>query len=292
MQENLMVNDQKDVLRAKVNELVKISSIPTVLKKIMEITENDNSSVSDLESVIEHDQALALRVVGISNAVFYGFPRKISSISQAILVLGFEMVKGLAISMVVFKGLTGDKRCNVSLLWQHSFEVATASTLIVQRTGLVNRDSAFLAGLLHDIGRPIIFQLFGKNYLEVSAPDTAGLLVLEEESFGAAHPEAGAWFADKCKLPEDCVKAIRYHHNPEIYHIHAEAAGNPLSSIVPIVYLADLIVSDSNSLSSKYTVISPDHAYFLKSLNLNGEALLEIKETMEGLKEEIRGYYN
>ncbi len=288
----MMFDDRKEALRAKINELVKISSIPSILKKIMDITENGNSSVTDLEAVIEHDQALALRIMGISNAVFYGFPRKISSISQAILVLGFEMVKGLAISMVVFKGISGDRRNDVAAIWQHSFEVALASTLLAQKTGLISKDTAFLAGLLHDIGRPIIFQVHGKNYLEVSAPDSAGLIVLEEESFGAAHPEAGAWFADKCKLPEDCVAAIRYHHDPEIYRLHAEAAERHLSCLVPLVYLADLIVSDGNSLTSKYTVISPDHAFFLKSLNIKGEVLKEINETVDGLKDQIRAYYN
>lgn len=288
----MMSDDRREVLKAKINEMIKISSIPSVLKKIMEITENSNSSITDLEAIIEHDQTLALRIVGISNAVFYGFPRKISSISQAILVLGFEMVKGLAISMVVFKGISGDRRNDVNAIWQHSFEVALASTLLAQKTGLISKDTAFLAGLLHDIGRPIIFQVYGKNYLDVSAPDSAGLIALEEESFGAAHPEAGAWFADKCKLPDDCVAAIRHHHDPETYRKQTEAAGRHLSCLVPMIYLADLIVSDGNSLASKYTVISPDQAFFLKSLNIKGEVLKEINETVDGLKEQIRAYYN
>ena len=110
------------------------------------------------------------------------------------------------------------------------------SVLLAEKSGGVAKDSAFLAGLLHDIGRPILYQIFGRQYLDVIGCDAMGLLSIEEETFGAAHPEAGSWFADRCKLPESCVNSIRFHHNPELY-LSTIKTGKP-SPLVPIVYLA------------------------------------------------------
>lgn len=229
---------KKSNLRAMILELIKISTIPVMMKKVMEVTEDPRAGVSDLEKVIEHDPAIASRIVAVSNAVFYGFPRKINSISQAILVLGFDMVKGLAISTTVFNISHPRAGRQLAAIWGHSFECAMASIIIARKTGLVTKESAFLAGLLHDIGKPIMVQACGETYLEALFAE-GGAVQGEEETFGASHAEAGAWFADKCKLPEDCVAAIRHHHRPQDC-IH-ENTTPPV--LVLATYLADILAS-------------------------------------------------
>lgn len=277
--------DQKKVsLKSKVLEVIKISTIPDMLRKIMEVTEDPKTGVADLEKIIEHDQSIASRVVGVSNAVFYGFPRKISSISQAILVLGFEMVKGLAISTTVFNTVSVTNRANLTDLWRHSFRVAMASVVVAKRTGLVNRESAFLAGLLHDIGRPILYQVCGKEYLDLCALDK-NCLEREAEVFGATHAEAGAWFADKCKLPDDCVRAIKFHHTPEAFI----SEGNLASPLSAIVYLGNLVAIDRKDA---YALISTHHAAVLKALGLDTRALVELTEEMAELKGDITAFYS
>jgi len=226
---------RKAGLRSKIEEITKVSTIPSMIKKVMEVTEDPASAVSDLEKLIEQDQAIASRVVAVSNAVFYGFPRKINSISQAIMVLGFEMVKGLALSTTVFTMKQPRLARQLGALWTHSFECAMASALLAGRSGLVTRESAFLAGLLHDIGKPLMVQACGDGYLETLAK--AGLSSeKEEEIFGANHAEAGAWFAEKCKLPVDCVMSILHHHAPSGYI--RETTRNP--ALVQTTYLANV----------------------------------------------------
>ena len=139
---------KKEELRSKIEAVTRVSTIPSMMKKIMEVAEDPGSAVADLEKLIERDQAIASRVVAVSNAVFYGFPRKINSISQAIMVLGFEMVKGLAVSTAVFNVKQPRLARELSALWAHSFECAMASVLLARHSGLVTRESAFLAGLL------------------------------------------------------------------------------------------------------------------------------------------------
>ncbi|OGP20606.1 MAG: hypothetical protein A2054_04990 [Deltaproteobacteria bacterium GWA2_55_10] len=279
-----ITDSKKNSLRSKVLEILKISTVPSVLKKIIEVTEDPESEVCDLEKVIEHDQAIAARVVAVSNAVFYGFPRKINSIHQAILVLGFDMVKGLAISTTIFGGLNTRARAVLSALWGHSFEVAMASILIARKSGKVNNEIAFLAGLLHDIGRPILLQVLNKEYLEVCAFDR-NCLGREREVFGADHAEVGAWFLEKSKLPEECENAIKYHHTPDEC---LEKTG-AIPPLVEIVYLANLVVTEHKE---KYALLSPVHTRILNDLKLTGEDLEKVGEEIARVRGEVRSYYD
>ena len=230
---------KKEELRAKIEEITRISTIPSMMKKIMEVAEDPASAIADLEKLIERDPAIASRVVAVSNAVFYGFPRKINSISQAIMVLGFEMVKGLAVSTAIFNIKQPRFSRELSALWTHSFECAMASVLLARQTGLVTKESAFLAGLLQDIGKPLMIQACTDGYIE--AFSRRGLTTeKEEESFGASHAETGAWFAEKCKLPADCVTAIRHHHAPGAC-AKEELSGPALGRIA---YLSNIMAKD------------------------------------------------
>jgi len=280
---------KKEALREEVYRILKVSTIPSVVSRIISVTEDNGSNVNDLEKVIEHDQAIASRVVGLSNAVYYGFPRKITSISQAVLVLGFDMVKGLAISTAVFEGFSDANRDMITSLWRHSFETAMAAVLVAEKSGIVNKDTAFLAGLLHDIGRPIIFQIYGDEYSKVTADDSRALVEVEEKTFGAGHDEVGSWFADKCKLPSSCINSIKYHHAPELFH--SPMGGNPLSVLVPIVYLANLIVLDGKDNHGRFTEVSSAQAQALQTTQLKGNDLFDIQQTVEAQRDKIAEYY-
>lgn len=252
---------KKEELRSKIEEITRVSTIPSMMKKIMEVAENPASAIADLEKLIERDPAIASRVVAVSNAVFYGFPRKISSISQAIMVLGFEMVKGLAVSTAIFNIKQPRFSRELSALWTHSFECAMASVLLARQSGLVTKESAFLAGLLHDIGKPLMIQACEDRYIE--AFSKSGLSTeKEEESFGASHAEAGAWFADKCKLPADCVTAIRYHHAPGA--CAKERVSGP--ALAQIAYLANIMATNN-----KEVIVTQEFHETLKAISVSLE---------------------
>ncbi|MBI5599840.1 MAG: HDOD domain-containing protein [Deltaproteobacteria bacterium] len=269
---------RKDAFRETVNGMMNVSTVPTVLKKIMDLTGNPNTVIHDLVKVIERDQAIAMRVVAASNAAYYGFSRKIRTISQAILILGYDMVKGLAITTTVFNSMPSKDRERLMELWAHSFETAQAAALIAQKTGAIEKESAFLAGLFHDIGRPILCQACGDD--AALSPFDRSSIEKEEEAFGAGHAEAGSWFAARFNIPEDSTLAIRYHHNPE-----ACAKAPKLPPMVAIIYLANFIVS------GKDAVASPEHDAILASLKLAKEDLASVGDEVEAFKETVRSFY-
>ncbi len=253
------------------------------------VVEDENSTAVDLEDIIKRDQSIASRIVSVANAPFYGRQRKVESISQAIFLLGFDMVKSLAISVAVFSNIIYKGRYDIRALWNHSFNVAIASSLIAEKTGRAGMDSAFLAGLLHDIGRAILLQIFGDAYFDVSASGPEGLLEREEVAFGAPHTLTGAWFADKNKLPESCVKSINFHHEPE--RCLPDKPGDKCRALAQIIHIADVLVTTDNKGYEHDCLPSPEYDGILKTTGLKEEDIAEIQKRLDSMKEEVRNFY-
>ncbi len=280
-----MSEAKKKELRDKVKSIMQGATTPMVFKKVMSVAENERASVNDLKSVIEHDPVIVSRVLSMANGAYFWFPRRISTISQAILVLGFNMVKTLAVSTSIFSGLSTGNMRSVNTLWNHSFIVGVASGLIAKESMAVDSDAAFITGLLHDIGRVVLFQLFGDEYLNTAGDNREGLLLREEKAFGAAHPEVGGWLAEKINLPEGCVRSIAFHHSPAECPIDKTDAA--MEYLPHVVYLADFIVSDTGSGLDSDCEVSQNHAWVLKSIGMENrifEILEEVKERVEELR--------
>jgi putative nucleotidyltransferase with HDIG domain len=277
---------EREKLRASVESILKVYTIPVILKKVLEVVADERASVSDLVEVIQHDQALSSKIVATANTAFYGFRRNISSIPGAAMTLGFNMVRSLAVSVSVFRGSSGD-HAFLRELWQHSFETALVTSLIAERTGLVKKEDAFLAGLIHDLGRAILYQIHGEKYLRVAGDASEdGLSEKEAAAFGAAHSLVGAWFVEKYRFPKECVLAIERHHEPEKCD-----GGKTARDIASMVHLADLL-----SLKGKEDAIVDDAAEkrlaaIMESVYLGQDGLSEIREKLSEMEEMIKEFY-
>ncbi len=278
------VADNRGILKNQINKLVKLSTIPVMLERITRVAEDPDSSRDELVKVIEHDQALASRVLEMANAAYYGQRRKIVTLKGAVGLLGFETIKSLAISSTIFATLSSGAGEKVTEFWNHSFEVAKTSMQVAEKTKLIRPDATFVAGLLHDIGRSIFYQFFGDDYLRLSE-ESEDLMADEVRLYGASHAYAGSWFADNSNFPEDLVMAIRLHHTPGSY-IPGEN-----SYLLPVVYLADYIVSEDGEGPGVDKVSSPEHDRTLDLLHLDDAGLVELREELKSTREQTTRYY-
>lgn len=280
----------RDKLRSMVDGMSSLATIPAILKKIMDLTSSEKTDISDLEKVIKHDKAITARIIGISNSGYYGFSGKVKSISQAILILGFEMVKNLAISTSMFQNVSPEKRVRLQSMWQHSFEVAMAAGIIATKSGAAPKEAAFTAGLLHDIGRAVLFQIFDEKYFEEALPDN--LLKREDEAFGATHMEVGYWFARKCGVPEECVRAIKYHHTPEM--CVDIPVNSPQYNLIVITYIANLMVSKGVECFTDHCQISPLHGALIKHLNFKNPSFIlnSVGYEIDKSRDELKKFYS
>lgn len=201
-------------LKSIVQKLRTINTIPLIKDKVAKVINMEFSSLKDLEAVIMHDPSLAYTVITSSNSSYYAKSSKTADISQALMVLGFNTVKDIVKRVPAFQPETVTSE--IKSLWVHSLEIAEASRDIASKAAGVSKEDAFLAGLLHDIGRIVFYQLFGESYwtsvADIKTPSE--LLAKEEEAFGEGHPRVGSWFLEGSLLPERVVMAVENHHSP------------------------------------------------------------------------------
>jgi len=204
------------VLDRPVNEL---PSLPVVALKLLKLTSDIQSSSLDLARVVETDPALTAKVLRIINSAAYALPRKISSVQQAVVLLGFSTIRTLALEVTLFEQLVPSQHglaFDRIFFWRHCLSVAALSMAFAESLGHPEPQEVYVAGLLHDIGK-IILDVYGRisyrDFLNNNISRSDGLLVEEERALiGLSHDEVGAFFCSEWDIPQGIILAIRLHH--------------------------------------------------------------------------------
>ncbi|CAN5680864.1 HDOD domain-containing protein [soil metagenome] len=215
---------REQTVAAAIREISHIATLPEITLKIIQLVEDPTSTAQDLNNVIAKDPALCTRILKVVNSAFYGLPGQIGSINRAIVLLGLNAVKNIAIAASLsklFKGGQLTPGFSAKDLWTHSITVATATKLVADRMKLGLSDESFLAGLIHDIGIMVMMQ-FDRNKLvevieKISGPDgapTGDMLAAEAAIFGATHQDFGAALCEKWKFPKSFFHVTGHHHRP------------------------------------------------------------------------------
>ncbi len=269
---------REQIVQTAIREISHIATLPEITLKIVSIVEDPNSTAQDLHAVISKDPALCTRILKVVNSAFYGLPGQIGSINRAIVLLGLNAVKNIAIAASLskmFKGGQLTPTFSAKDLWSHSLAVGTATKLIAEsmRMGLV--DEAFLSGLLHDVGLMVEMQWDRNKLSEVldktsKSPAGTSSVTLEEAIYGASHQDFGAALSEKWKFPKSFTNVIGHHHNPMA--LPADQRTLPC-----MVFVADRLAAE---LKGGYTADIGDMsipAEILDVLRLTEEDLTAIK---------------
>ena len=208
----------KTRIYSKIDEL---PTLPLVLPKLLRTLENRNSNVRTVADVISIDPALTSKLLKVANSAYYGFPSEITSLQRAVALLGFNMVRSLALSMSVIDSITGGGKLrsfSEEDLWVHSLVVATLMQEISQKTGNAEEEyeHLFIIGLLHDIGK-IVFDLFFNDLFRKAINEGTEnarkpLFIAERDLIGMDHGEVGGMLLKRWKFPPVISEPILYHH--------------------------------------------------------------------------------
>jgi len=218
----------------------RLPSLPTVIVEFLHSIEDDSADPRLLARQLARDQALAAKVLRVANSSFYGFQGKIETIADAFLVLGLQGVRTLAVGAALTSAFSLRPRdlsgtWDFDTAWRHSTAVALAAKSLAQRIG-ASEGLAFVAGLLHDIGRLVLVSSFPQHTLAViraathSAQET-GWLFAERRTLGTDHAAIGQLLAEQWRFPRALSEAIGSHHTPD-----ANAGG-----LAPLIHVADLL---------------------------------------------------
>ena len=253
-----------------------LPALPDVAIRAMRLAENPEWDLQELNVTIRRDQALTARFLRLANSAFFGARSKISTLDRAINMVGITRVRSVLLAAAL-EGLHESKRSNFKgkLLWDH----ALAAGCVSQHLALAHRRSdaeeAFMAGLLHDIGRPILDQIMGDQYAEVIAlvkeGVAASLLSAEQRVFRFDHTDIGFVAVTAWGFPPAIAEAIRFHHDPTM----AEA-DRPLCATVSL----------ANSMCAK-AELGPDTQPDLDLASLPSTEILGLATRIDELWEQV-----
>jgi len=216
-------------VRGFLKKVERLPTLPGIAMKIIQTANNPKSAADDLSRIILSDLSLSAKVLKMVNSAYYGIRNKVSSVKQAIVILGFNTIKSLALSTAIMDkfGTSGNiEGFSRGAFWKHCLGVATTNKILARRLGLKEHEETyFMAGLLHDIGKVILDEYFHDDFLKVLVHmKMTGLsfYAAELEVNGLTHAEIGGMLAGQWQLPEELVAAIRFHHTPENRTDHAK----------------------------------------------------------------------
>lgn len=208
--------EQRRILIQKVSNL---PTLPSVIHKIMEVADSTGGNAAALAEVLSKDPSLTSLILRLVNSAYYGQHRQITSIDHAIVILGFQLVKTIALGAGIFRDGAADGHANFDreAFWVHSLAVATGSKMLAEALPRdLDRDVFFLSGLLHDLGKVVFDNYFNDEYRKVIALTRLQNLWIRDAELRLMdmdHCKAGFYLARKWRFPQETAMAIRYHHD-------------------------------------------------------------------------------
>ena len=261
-----------------------IDSMPSLsitMSKILEVTKNPQVTAKDLNKVISLDPVLVGKVLKLINSAYYGLSNKVTSLVTAIIMLGINTIKNLALSTAVLGNVKKGESfisLNVDGFWRHSIGVGVTSKLIATKIGIPSnlREEFFIGGLLHDIGKIPLNVIFQEEYMKAirQADFTKSQLIdMEGQLIGITHCEVGNLIAEKWKLTDETFECILHHHDPNL-------SSDKNFKLVASVYIANIYCNLNQVGFSGNRYAKKIDDYILSTVGITEEYLDDIFETI------------
>jgi putative nucleotidyltransferase with HDIG domain len=279
--------EPQDVVAEAIRNISAIATLPEITARIVATVEDPSSTASRLHQIVSHDPALVSRILKVVNSSFYGRPGQIGSVERAIVMLGLNAVKNLAVAASLGQLFRGRQLCDGFTprdLWTHCIAVAVVSRELAKQMKLPTAEEAFLAGMIHDLGLIVSLQSHPEKLGEVCdaarQDSSEDFCEIDRRIIGADHQQLGAALAEQWKFPRSCQLVAGHHHRP------GELADDQ-RTLVAIVYAADILSCRDSSHGFNLTAAAQSFDEgLLRSIGLDGHILQNVgarlNELMEG----------
>ena len=265
-----------------VQEVDTLVSLPEVCVKINQMIESSNCSAKDMGEVIAGDADLSARLLKIVNSAFYGLPGPVDTISRAVTVVGTEELRNLALmtsACQVFKGIPGEL-VNMNEFWRIGITTGVIARTLARRCGVLHGERLFVQGVLHDIGRLVIFQQLpelSRDILLVASGDDEVQTAAERDMLGFSHAEVGFALLKRWQLPESVLTSVRYHHEP------AKAVDYRVETA--LIHIAGMLADGINRGEYLGGTLGQVDRVAWKTVGLTAR---ELEEALEQVQDEVR----
>lgn len=223
-----------------ISDNLELVSLPEIVIRINEMVNDPNCSAADIGDTISQDAALSGRLLKVVNSPFYNFPSKVDTISMAITIVGTRQLRDLVLATAVINKFNAipDDLVDTHVFWHHNLATASAARTLASRLRIANTERFFVAGLLHDIGKLVMYLTqpeLSRKVLELLKNPANDISKLEVSAFGFDHANLGAALLRHWKLPESLIEPTEFHHAP--------GSARQYKSESAIVHLANAIAN-------------------------------------------------
>lgn len=290
-QQTTTTDEREAIINHAIQEISHIATLPEITLKIIDLVEDPTSTAQDLHQVITNDPALCSRILKVVNSSFYGLPGQIGSINRAIVLLGLNAVKNIAIATSLTKLFRAGELCahlSARDIWTNATGLAAASKLIADRAGVGLADEAFLAGLLANIGIMVEMQAYREKLIEIvetHAQTGEDFLDLEERIIGATHQDFGRALCEAWKFPKSFSMVTGYRHHP----LDLPAENRILTCII---HIADRIAKKHHIGYSAMVPGKEIPGEILDEIHLSEEDIAAIEEDLPECLEVVQSVLN
>lgn len=211
--------ENKELIK-RLSNVRNLPTLPMVANNVLQLTQNPESTAFEIAEAIAQDQTMASKVLRTANSAYYGFPKKITTIHYAIVVLGLNNIKNIVLSTAImdrFPNPENGSAFDRAEFWKHSLLCGIICKKISEHMGLKNLEEMFMCGLLHDFGKLILDSLFHEEFLKallLAEKEEVTLMAAENKILGFNHSGVGGLVLKKWSFPPSIVKAVEFHHFP------------------------------------------------------------------------------
>ena len=276
-----MDDEKRTKFRKALRSVKNLPTLPGIVIKLSKMAEDPDTTTDQMGKVISKDHILAAKLLKLVNSAFYGFPQRISSISSAIILLGFNVIKSLIISASIFEFME-DQDLE---LWEHSLGCAVVSSVLAKRLGVSEPEEISTAGLIHDLGKVAIKMELPEEFEKIHGlvrKRGISTLEAEREILGLDHAEVGGWLAKSWNLPAKLIEPIACHHDPRTSKNEQTASS--------IVHFSDIVIRGWGYGHADDIWVPPLNKRAWTILDLVPEDLDQIIEEVEEKLWDVKGF--
>ena len=275
------MEDKRQQYRKALKQIKNLPTLPGIVGKLSKMADDPDTTTEQMGRVLSKDHILAAKLLMLVNSAFYGFPQKISSLSSAIILLGFNVIKSLIISASIFELMESEDL----ELWEHSLGCAVVCNVLAKRLEINDPEEVSTAGLIHDIGKVAIKIELPKEHGQIEklvAENNIAMREAELKVLGLNHAEVGGWLAKSWNLPDKLVEPIACHHAP------MEAREEKLATA--IIHFSDIMIRGMGYGHGKDIWVPPLSKKAWDLLGLTPADLDEVIDEVEEKLWDVKGF--
>ena len=282
------MNYSLEELQDRIKTIANLPTLPHIASRLMQIVHSPETSADAVASLVSQDISLSAKVLRLANSAFYGIPKSINTLNNAVVILGFKIIQTMVLSLTVFDMFACEDDDDGAVFdrnefWNHSLRCATIARLLAhrrRRNFALDPEEAFCAGLLHDVGKVVMEQYLNADFhraLHHARSNGLSNFDAERETLGYTHCDVASWLTGSWSLPDEIEQPLICHHEPEDATI--------CSASVMTCHIADALskIEDGNETAAREAVAALERKAKVLDLSARdlAETIAEIPAEME-----------